>query len=256
VAYDESPWGHDMPPGYPYAVGKGQYGTYRAVPPANRRNPLALENGWDREPSAAEIAKHGYVKAKIRANKDTAPASSRKPRKGKKGGRKTQRAKEVADYSTEVKFTKQGQPYIILASGQPKFISREGPLREQQAEVQQQAPEVQPPSSLVDEGVGVALQPLNPLVPLDLPGVYWVGSVPGQEKTPLTFGEGQSVLPRDVEVDPCDVASDSRGGFHHVVVGADLEVARSVRMMLPVEQSHRKVTSVPVDLPDSRDEIV
>jgi hypothetical protein len=130
VAYDESPWGHDMPPGYPYAVGKGPYGTYRAVPPANRRNPLALENGWDREPSAAEIAKHGYVKAKIRANKDTAPASSRKPRKGKKGGRKTQRAKEVADYSTEVKFTKQGQPYIILASGQPKFISRDAAARQ------------------------------------------------------------------------------------------------------------------------------
>ena len=36
---DEAPWGYDMPPGYPYGMAKGQYGTYRAVPPTNRRNP-------------------------------------------------------------------------------------------------------------------------------------------------------------------------------------------------------------------------
>jgi hypothetical protein len=41
-----APWGYDMPPGYPYSMAKGQYGTYRAVPPTNRRNPRKPLTGW------------------------------------------------------------------------------------------------------------------------------------------------------------------------------------------------------------------
>jgi hypothetical protein len=53
----ESPWGYDMPPGYPYSQGKGQYGTYRAVPPTNRRNPAKLK--WTKFSDGAWISNIG-----------------------------------------------------------------------------------------------------------------------------------------------------------------------------------------------------
>lgn len=70
-----SPWGYDMPAGYPYAVGKGQYGTYRAVPPANRRNP--------KKRKSKARGNRGLSKAQLRAGFG-GKAAMRKARRGKK----------------------------------------------------------------------------------------------------------------------------------------------------------------------------